>query len=107
MNKNLSLALACLLVLGLAACGAQATPVPPTAEVQAPAETAEPAPPPVPEEVVMRIGALQDIDCWNPFSCFGVWFWTNLIVEGFTDHGPASTGCEAVPRLAESWEYSD
>jgi peptide/nickel transport system substrate-binding protein len=107
--------LALLLIVVLAACGAEAQPEPATEEPAAPAETpTEPvadtpdaAPPPAEEEVVMRIGALQDTDCWNPFSCFGVWFWTNLVIEGFTDHGPASTGCEGVPRLAESWEYSD
>ena len=107
MQKRLFLGLCCLLAFALVACGSQATPVPPTAEVQVPADTAEPAPPPAAAEVVMRIGALQDIDCWNPFSCFGVWFWGHIVLEGFTDHGPASTGCEAVPRLAESWEYSD
>jgi peptide/nickel transport system substrate-binding protein len=119
MKKYLSIGLWCLLavllVVALAACGTEAQPEPateePAAPVETPVETAtdtpEPAPPPEEEEVVMRMGALQDIDCWNPYSCTGVWLWPTVIIEGFTDHGPASTGCEGVPRLAESWEYSD
>ena len=59
------------------------------------------------EPVVLRVGGLQDMDCWNPFSCTAIYMWGDLIVEGFANPGPASEGCTGVPALAESWEVSE
>ena len=63
--------------------------------------------PDVDEPVVLRVGAMYPQDCWNPFSCTGVWYFSHLVIEGFTDHGTTSSGCEGVPRLAETWEVSE
>ncbi len=120
MKENLYRILALLVVLttvvGLAACAPTAAPeptetpaatqVPEQQPTEAPAATEAPV---VEEEgpVILRVGVLSDIDCWNPYACAGVWFWTHLVIEGLTDHGPVSEGCAGVPRLAESWEVSD
>jgi peptide/nickel transport system substrate-binding protein len=116
MKKSLAyllLALALALALGLVSCGAQETPEPPAAPGE---ETAAPEPveevpaaeePEEAEPVVLRMGSLEDIDCWNPYACYSFWDLGHIVAEGFTDHGPASTGCEALPRLAKSWESSD
>lgn len=124
MRKSIFTALTIVMILaisvGIASCGATPTPEPTTAPApteavevpptEAPAPTEAAAPTEAPEEtepVILRVGVLQDIDCWNPYACAGVWFWGHIVLEGFTEHGPASTGCEATPRLAESWEVSD
>lgn len=107
-----------LLIAVLAACGTSEEPEPAEAPeatkapdaVEAPAATEVPEAAEEPEEaepVILRAGILNDVDCWNPYACASVWFEGHLLIEGFTDHGPASTGCEAVPRLAESWEVSE
>jgi len=59
------------------------------------------------EPVILRIGGLEDVDCWNPWSCLSIWFFGYLVYEGFTDHGSASSGCAGEPRLADSWEASE
>jgi ABC-type transport system substrate-binding protein len=106
-----------VLVMGvvLVACGATEAPAPteaPAATEAAQEATEAPAPTetPEPEEaepVILRVGILADVDCWNPYACASVWFQGHILLEGFTDHGPASTGCEAIPRLADSWEVSE
>ena len=61
-------------------------------EAQAPEESSEEA---VAEEtqveegepVVLRVGGMQDVDCWNPFSCTAIYMWGDLLVEGFVDQG--------------------
>ncbi|MFC2029633.1 ABC transporter substrate-binding protein [Chloroflexota bacterium] len=118
-------ALLLALALGLAACGPAPTEAPePAAAVEEaavepePTEAAEPAPEPTavpaeaaePEEeepVVLRVGGLGDVDCWNSHSCSSIWFYGHLVMEGLADLGPASAGCEGVPRMAESWEVSE
>ena len=118
MSKNILLLTLLLLgALVLSACGPAPTEAPPAATEAIAEPTAEPEEEAAPTEepaasaeeepVILRVGVLQDIDCWNPYACAGVWFWGHLVIEGFTDHGPASTGCEARPRLADSWEVSD
>lgn len=122
LYKLLALLMVLTVLVGLVSCGSTAEPEK-EAEAPAPTEAAEakateaPAATEVPpteaavekegEPVVMRVGALQDTDCWNPYVCAGVWFWTHLVIEGLTDHGATSEGCAGVPRLAESWEVSD
>ena len=59
-----------------------------------------------PEPVVLRIGEVSDVDCWNPFGCFAAWGYGFLTYEGFTDHGPGPSS-PGTPRLAESWEFSE
>lgn len=103
--------IAAILVVGLFGCG----PGPTEEATEAPEATTPPdegeveptEPPEEEEEVVLRVGHMRAVDCWNPYSCTSVWFWGHLIIEGFADHGPASEGCPGVPRLAESWEVSD
>lgn len=110
-----------MLVLGLTACSPAATQEPEVAtespgeemdEAEASTEepsvmTEEPELEAEKEPVILRVGGLDDIDCWNPHSCTSIWFYGHLVFEGFTDHGAASKGCEGVPRLADSWEVSD
>ena len=87
-------------------------PQEPEAPSEEPSEEAEE--PPVAEEekqdepeqaeeadspVVLRVGGLQDVDCWNPFSCTAIYMWGDLLVEGLTIQGKASEGCDAEPDL--------
>lgn len=107
-KKNLWLVFSILLVLSLilASCSPKTTPDTP-AEPSAEEEPAQPAEAEDDEPVILRVGGMETIDCWNPYTCVSIWFYGYLVVEGFTDQGPASTGCEGVPRLADSWEVSD
>ena len=74
----------------------------------APDEVEEPEPTEEMEEepVVLRVGGLEDVDCWNPFVCASTWTFGHLIQEGLTDKGPVP-GCSGIPRIAESWEVSE
>jgi ABC-type transport system substrate-binding protein len=111
MNRRFFFIIAIALLLLVAACSSADTEEPtiPPEATQAP--TAAPAEPtaeaPSQEPVVLRVGGLQDVDCWNPFSCTAIYMWGDLLVEGFTDPGPASQGCPGMPALADSWEVSE
>ena len=59
------------------------------------------------ELVVLRVGGLSDVDGWNPWSNTSPYNLGTLVLEGFTDRGPASEGFPAVPKLADSWEVSE
>jgi peptide/nickel transport system substrate-binding protein len=119
MHKLYTVAtLVILASLALAACGGgtpEVTQAPPEeAPTSAPVEAAETEAPPPPTEapapesgtVVLRVGGLEDIDCWNPYSCSSHWPFNDLVYEGFTGHGK-EPGCDGVPRLADSMEVSD
>jgi len=59
------------------------------------------------EEVIFRVGVLQDIDNLNPFkgitaAAYEAWALTYDTLTGY-----ASEDFAPVPRLAESWEQSD
>jgi peptide/nickel transport system substrate-binding protein len=89
------------------------TEVEPT-EVPAEPEPTQPPPEPTEESaaveeepVLMRVGGVQDIDCWNPYTCAYIWDWGDIIYEGFHGKGSWQTGCEGVPRLAKSMEASE
>jgi len=109
---NLGLLIVVALALSLTGCGATEVPgeVPEATVVatEASAATQKPEPTTAIEEepVVLRVGGLEDVDCWNPFGCASTWTFGHLINEGFTDHGPVP-GCSGIPRLAESWEVSE
>lgn len=123
--KLWSLTLVVVASLLLGACGPSAAPTEepaapePTAEAAAPEpiealepepEPTEPLPPTEPaaeEPSVLRVGIMADVDCWNPYVCISFFYYGHHTTEGFTEHGPFSTGCDGVPRLAESWEVSD
>ncbi len=76
-------------------------------ETQAPAvASAEPVEE-TKEPVILRVGGMQDVDCWNPFSCTAIYMWGDLLVEGLTIQGKASKGCDGEPAMAESWELSE
>jgi peptide/nickel transport system substrate-binding protein len=119
MRKKILTCLAILVSVSIVitACGPSAPAVsPPSTE-----EMAQPTTPPeepvgeetpmeepeAEEPVVLRVGAMYPQDCWNPFSCTGVWYFSHLVIEGFADHYTTSEGCKGVPRLAESWEVSE
>jgi len=59
------------------------------------------------ELVVLRVGGMSDVDGWNPWTNTSPYILGSLVLEGFTDHGPASEGFPAVPKLADSWEVSE
>lgn len=118
------IAISLILVAGIlvAACGPSATPAPaeppeemeeattpPQVEEPMEEETPMEAEAPTEEEgpVILRVGAMYPQDCWNPFACTGVWYFSHLVIEGFADHYMTSEGCKGVPRLAESWEASE
>lgn len=123
MSKQIThwrLALAILVVLSLfvAACGTEepaAAPEPTeaaaadseAAEAVEPTDAVEEEEPAEEEEVVLRIGGLEVVDCWNPWGCHQIFLFGDIVYESFTGHGPADTGCTGVPRLAESWEVSE
>jgi peptide/nickel transport system substrate-binding protein len=96
-----------VLVALLVGCGAAETPTPTSAPEPSPVPTEPPAEPTAEEPAVLRVGGLQDVDCWNPFSCTAIYMWGDLILEGFVDQGPASEGCPGTPAIAESWERSE
>ena len=115
-NKNSWLVISAFVVLAMiiTSCGPAATPTPvateevvqPTEEpVQATQEQVQPTEAKE-EPVILRVGGLEDVDCWNPWSCVSIWFFGYFVYEGFTDHGTASSGCAGEPRLADSWEAS-
>ena len=101
MKKHFFIIVFLVLVLLATGCssGVEETQPP---DVQ-PQETAEVSQ----EPVVLRVGGLQDVDCWNPFSCTAIYMWGDLLVEGLTIQGKASEGCDGEPALAESWEVSE
>src|SRR4030042_251130 len=115
-NKNSWLVIAAFVVLAMiiTSCGPAATPTPvateevvqPTEEpVQATQEQVQPTEAKE-EPVILRVGGLEDVDCWNPWSCVSIWFFGYFVYEGFTDHGTASSGVAGEPRRADSWEAS-
>ena len=60
------------------------------------------------EQVVLRVGGLNAVDGWNPWSNNAPFmFGTPLVLEGFTGRGPASDGFSGLPRMADSWEVSE
>ena len=59
------------------------------------------------EPVVLRVGGMQGVDCWNPVSCTAIYQWGALLAEGLTWQGKASEGCPSQSALAESWEISE
>jgi peptide/nickel transport system substrate-binding protein len=77
----------------------------PTAEEQAP-EPTEQEQAPAEEKVVLRVGILEDLPCWNPYSCFSSLETNWLLYDRIADAGP-EPGCVPVPGLANSWERSD
>jgi peptide/nickel transport system substrate-binding protein len=84
----------------------EAEPAPePTAEEQAPQPT-EQEQAPAEEKVVLRVGILEDLPCWNPYSCFSSLETNWLLYDRIADAGP-EPGCVPVPGLANSWERSE
>lgn len=111
MNKKWILSILIIIAaMLLGACAEDVAPPAPAAttvpDVEVP-DVPDVEEPEVDEPVVLRVGAMYPQDCWNPFSCTGVWYFSHLVIEGFTDHGTTSSGCEGVPRLAETWEVSE
>jgi peptide/nickel transport system substrate-binding protein len=68
------------------------------------APTVPPEEPTEEEFSILRVGAVANIDCLNPFGCSNHWDVNNLAYEGFTGIGQR---CEIIPRLAKSWELSE
>lgn len=118
-RKTLVIAVLLTFALILTACKAatpEATSEPtevPTAEESVPTETQEEAVETKPtetqeekEEVVLRVGILSDLPCWNPYSCFSGIETNWLLYDRIADAGP-EPGCDPVPGLANSWEHSE
>jgi peptide/nickel transport system substrate-binding protein len=61
--------------------------------------------PPV-DPVVLRVGGLEDIDCWNPFACPLNWDYNEFVYEGVNSRG-SDLSCKGDPRLAETIERSE
>jgi len=108
MKRTMVMLLVFCLAILLIACS-QATPAVETLVEQVPEATQPPeveTEPAAAEPVVLRVGGVQGIDCWNPYSCSDHWDYNDIVYEGFTGHGPGK-GCSGVPRLAKSWEVSE
>jgi peptide/nickel transport system substrate-binding protein len=117
MKRRYIIMLTILIAAGMlvAACGPVVTQTPsgeptlvaspvatPPEEVTGPTEQEPPA---EEEKVVLRVGQVEDYDCWNPWSCSSTWDKGYIVYEGLADHGPVP-GCDGVPSLADSWEVS-
>jgi peptide/nickel transport system substrate-binding protein len=117
MKSNVKAALLSVLiaviVLGLQACGPAATPQP-TTSPELPQEeqfTAEPTAVQVErtqeaEPVVLRVGGVDDIDCWNPFACSEIYEFEPPVYEGLYSRG-RNLACDGEPQLAKSMEVSE
>jgi len=109
MSKRLLYLLACFLttsmLLSLAGCSPAATeeatepPGEATSVTSIPEEDEEP--------VVLRVGEIRALDCWNPFICANFYYWSGLVVGNLMHAGPDDPSCAPVPNLAKSWEVSD
>lgn len=98
---------AMVFTLVLSACGPSSTEDPVSPPTGAPDATAQPEPTEVVEEpVILRVGLLTDVDCWNPWICGGFFIFQFLTHDGLSDFGPIP-GCQGVPGLAKSFELSD
>lgn len=116
--RKMTAGLVIMLALALlaAACGPAtqepaASPTEEIPEVTTLPEIQEPEPTEITEgtenePVVLRVGVLEDVDCWNPFSCFAATYHTWLVYDRITDAGPVP-GCDGIPSLANSWEVSE
>jgi len=114
IKRFLFISIVMLLVLFVGGCGSDEADevTPPAEDAQTAEETdvepAEEAPAEEADEpVILRVGGMQDVDCWNPFSCTAIYMWGDLLVEGLTIQGKASEGCDGEPAMAESWELSE
>jgi peptide/nickel transport system substrate-binding protein len=119
MDKRLVFVWSCLLtasiILALVGCVAPAAeedekPTEVAAEVTAlPTEVEEIAPTqPVPSEpIILRVGEVRALDCWNPFVCANFYYWYGLVMGNLMHAGPDDPSCAPVPYLANSWEVSD
>ncbi len=58
------------------------------------------------QPVVLRVGGLEEIDCWNPFICPLHWDYNEFVFEGMNSRG-SDLSCKGEPRLAESIELSE
>ena len=58
------------------------------------------------EPVVLRVGGLVDVDCWNPWTCSGMWTFGVLLANTIAEQGPIP-GCPGEPLGASSWEPSN
>ena len=58
------------------------------------------------EPVVLRVGGLVDVDCWNPWTCSGMWTFGVLLGNSIAEQGPIP-GCPGEPLGASSWEASN
>ena len=111
--KSALKALSGVLLLGLLLSCSSPAPAPPTQEPAPVGQTSAPAtvaPAPTAEPtkkaegpVILRVGGVQGIDCWNPYSCSDHWDYNDLVYEGFNSHGER---CKAEPRLADSMEVT-
>jgi peptide/nickel transport system substrate-binding protein len=116
-KSSLFLSIFAICMLFISACGG--APTPEAEEGQQPdVETSVPSQTPSMDEggeveeeeageepVVLRVGWLDPIDCWNPFGCTSFWFTADLYGDPYFGKGDR---CKAIPtRLLDSWELSE
>lgn len=114
-RSTLPLCIFAICMLLISSCGG----APPTGmDQEQPAEDATAAPSPTTsmeedvgeeeageEPVVLRVGWLDPIDCWNPFGCTSFWWTADLYGDPYFGKGDR---CKAVPtRLLDSWDLSE
>lgn len=115
MDRGLKVALFWLLVavvgLALSGCGPTATEEPasppPATEVAPEAASTETAEPIQEEPVVLRIGDVRALDCWNPFTCANFYNWYGLVIGDLMHAGPDEPSCAPVPYHAKTWKVSE
>jgi peptide/nickel transport system substrate-binding protein len=121
MSKKARVIFGALVALSLliGACGPAATPTAeepseeqPSAATSAPVEEPTEAQPveeqPVPAEpVVLRVGGVKDVDCWNPWSCSQIYYFLGEYVNEPILSPGKDYACSGGPLLAKSIELSD
>ena len=103
------------ILVSLAGCGTSSpgqatTPsdAPATAvDASEPTEGPAPTEPAKQEPVILRVGDVRVVDCWNPFTCANFYYWFGLVLGNLMHAGPDDPSCAPIPYHAKTWQVSE